>query len=115
MTQPSHNHPTHPLTLTRAAGIDIAMVATGIGAVVLSFLTGQGAARWQNLVFAPAVMVLAAITLRLVLAEVRALLPVLPDHPHNGEAVTALGVALVMTVVVGPMLLIMPFIFFAAL
>jgi hypothetical protein len=48
------------------------------------------------------------------LAEVRALVPVLPDHPHKGEAFTALGFAMVMAVIVGPMLLIMPFIFFAA-
>jgi hypothetical protein len=115
MTQPSHNHAPRALTLTRAVGIDIAMFAIGGAALVLSFLTGQGADRWQNLVFAPVVMVLAAVTLRLVLAEVRALLPVLPDHPHKGEALTALGFAIVMTVVVGPMLLIMPFIFFAAL
>jgi hypothetical protein len=115
MTQPSHNHSPRALTLTRAAGIDIAMLVFGGAAVVLSFLTGQGADRWQNLVFPPVVMVLAVITLRLVLAEIRALVPVLPDHPHKGEAVTALGVAIVMTVVVGPMLLIMPFIFFAAL
>ena len=115
MTTPSHNHPVRPVTLARVVGIDIAMVATGVTAIVLTFLTGQGADRWQNIVFPPLVMVFAAITLRLVLVEVRALLPVLPDYPHKGEALTALGVAIVMTVVVGPMLLIMPFIFFAAL
>jgi hypothetical protein len=60
-------------------------------------------------------MVLAAITLRLVLAEIRALWPVLPETPHKGEALTALGVAIAMTVIVGPMLLIMPFIFFGAI
>ena len=115
MTTPSHNHPPRTLTLTRAVGIDVAMVATGVVAIVLTFLTGQGVDRWQNIVFPPLVMVFAAVTLRLVLAEVRALLPILPDYPHKGEALTAMGVAIVMTVVVGPMLLIMPFIFFAAL
>ena len=115
MTVPSHNHPVRSISLTRAIGIDVAMLATGVTATVLTFLTGQGVDRWQNIVFPPLVMVLAAITLRLVLAEVRALIPVLPDHPHKGEALTALGFAIVMTVVVGPMLLIMPFIFFAAL
>ena len=115
MTTTSHNHPPRPLTLTRAIGIDTAMVAAGVTAAALTFLTGQGADRWQNLVFPPLVMVFAAITLRLVLAEVRALLPVLPDYPRKGEAFTALGVAIAMTVIVAPMLLIMPFIWFAAL
>ena len=114
MSVPSHNHPTRPITLTRAIGIDVAMLATGVTAATLTFLTGQGVDRWQNLVFPPLVMVFAAITLRLVLAEVRALIPVLPDYPRKGEAVTALLVAIVMAVIVGPMLLIMPFIFFSA-
>jgi hypothetical protein len=52
--------------------------------------------------------------MRLVLAEIRALLPVLPETPHKGEAFAALVVAIVMTVVVGPMLLIMPFVFFGS-
>lgn len=115
MTMTSHNHPPRALSLTRAIGIDIAMLATGVTAAALTFLTGQGVDRWQNLVFPPLVMVFAAITLRLVLAEVRALIPVLPDYPRKGEALTALGVAIAMTVIVGPMQLIMPFIFFAAL
>ena len=115
MTMPSHNHPPRAATLVRAAEIDVAMLVFGAGAVIVSFLTGQGAPRWHNLVFAPLVILLAAVTLRLVLAEIRALWPVLPETPHKGQALTALGVAIAMTVVVGPMLLIMPFIFFGAL
>lgn len=112
---------THPsdaprsASLVRAAGIDLAMLLFGAGAIITSFLTGQGVARWHNLVFPPIVLVFAAITMRLVLAEVRALWPVLPETQHKGEALTALGVAIAMTVIVGPMLVIMPFIFFAAL
>lgn len=115
MTMPSHNHPPRTVSLVRAAEIDVAMLLFAAGAVLVSFLTGQGAPRWRNLVFAPTVMVLAAVTMRLVLAEIRALWPVLPETPHKGQALTALGIAIVMTIVVGPMLLIMPFIFFAAL
>jgi hypothetical protein len=39
----------------------------------------------------------------------------LPETPHKGEAFTALAIAIVMTVVVGPMLLIMPFVFFGSI
>jgi hypothetical protein len=106
--------PHRAVTLSKAAGIDVATLLFGGGAIVVSFLTGQGVPRWHNLVFAPAVAALAAITMLLVVAEVRSLLPVLPDSPHRGAALAALGVAIVMAVVVGPMLLVMPFIFFAA-
>ena len=105
----------HPTSLARAAGIDAAMLLFGIGAALVSFLTGNGEPQWHNLLFAPIVFALAAVTMRLVLAEIRALLPVLPETAHKGEAIAALVVAIVMTVVVGPMLLIMPFVFFGAI
>ena len=104
-----------PVSLSRAAGIDAAVVLFGAGAALVSFLIGNGEQQWHNLVFSPIVFVLAAITMRLVLAEFRALLPVLPETTHKGEAITALVVAIVMTVVVAPMLVIMPFVFFGSL
>jgi hypothetical protein len=111
-----HNNPTsRAASLSRAAGIDLAMVLFGGGAIVLTFLTGQGVPRWHNLVFAPIVVILAAITARLVVAEVRELVPVLGETRHKGEAFAALGVAIAFGVMVVPMLAFMPFIFFAAL
>jgi membrane-bound metal-dependent hydrolase YbcI (DUF457 family) len=105
----------HPVSLARAAGIDAAVLLFGTAAALVSFLMGNGEPRWHNLVFAPVVFVLAAITMRLVLAEVRALVPVLPETSHKGEAIAALMVAIVMTVVVAPMLLIVPFVFFGSI
>jgi hypothetical protein len=112
MSRPADMAPS--VSLTRAAGIDVAVLLFGAGAALLTFLLGNGEPQWHGLVFAPIVFVLAAITMRLVLAEIRALLPVLPETPHKGEAFAALVVAIVMTVVVGPMLLIMPFVFFGS-
>jgi hypothetical protein len=101
-------------TLGRAAGIDVGIVVFGVTAVVLSFMTGQRVETWHNAAIAPIVFVLAAVTMRLVVAELRTLMRVMPETPHRGEAVAALAVALVAMVVVGPMLLIMPFVFLGA-
>jgi hypothetical protein len=103
-----------PATLGRAAGIDLGIVVFGVTAVILSFMTGQRVATWHNAAIAPVVFLLAAITMRLVVAELRTLMRVLPETPHRGEAIAALVVALVAMVVVGPMLLIMPFVFLGA-
>jgi hypothetical protein len=103
----------HPLV--RAAGIDLAVVFFGVAAAVLTFFTGNGAPRWHNAVFAPIVFMLAAITVRLVIAEIRVLWPAIPDSDHRGRGVAELLVALVALVVVGPMLLIMPFLFAGAI
>ena len=113
MTRPADM--AHPVSLTRAAGIDVGVLLFGTGAALVSFLLGNGEPRWHGIVFAPVVFMLAVITMRLILSEVRALLPVLPDTPHKGQAFAALMVAIVMAVVVGPMLLIMPFVFFGSL
>ena len=103
-----------PATLGRAAGIDIGIVMFGVAAVILSFFTGQRVANWHNIVFPPVVFVLAAVTMRLVVAELRTMMRVAPQSTHHGEVIAAIGVALVSMVVVGPMLLIMPFIFLGA-
>ena len=105
----------HPVSLTHAIGVDAALLAFGLGAVLTTFLIGNGDPQWRNLVFAPAVFVLAAITMRMVVAEIRALWPVLPETDHKGQAIAALMVPIVMAVVVGPMLLIMPFVFFGSI
>lgn len=106
--------PVRPATLGRAAGIDVAMVVFAVSAVFFSFFTGHDVATWRNIVFAPIVFLLAAFTVWLVVAEMRTLMRVMPETLHRGEAVFALGVAIVCFVVVGPMLLIMPFIFLGA-
>ena len=82
---------------------------------MFTFATGPGASRWQNLAFAPAVMVFAAITVGLAVAELRTLGSKMPATRHPGELITARVIALSMCVVVGPMLLIMPFIWVTAL
>lgn len=111
----AHQAPVRPpTTLRRAAGIDVGIIAFGVTAVILSFFTGQRVANWHNIVFPPIVFLLAAITMRLVVAELRTLFRVMPETTHRGEAVAAVGVALVSMVIVGPMLLIMPFIFLGA-
>lgn len=106
--------PVRAATLGRAAGIDVAMVVFAIGAVFFSFFTGHDVPIWRNIVFPPIVMMLAALTMWLVVAEMRTLMRVMPETLHRGEAVIALGVAVVCFVVVGPMLVIMPFIFLGA-
>lgn len=113
MSRPADAAPS--ISLARAAGIDAAILLFGFGAALLTFLMGNGEVRWHNLVFAPLVFVLAAVTMRLILAEIRTLLPVLPETAHQGRAVTALVIAIVMTVVVAPMLVIAPFVFFTAI
>lgn len=110
----SHPADVHPFSTARAIGIDLAMLASGAAAIVFTFATGQGASRWQNLVFAPTVVVFAAITVALAFAELRTLGSKMPQTRHPGELITARVVALSMLVVVGPMLLIMPFIWVAA-
>ena len=110
----THPADVHPFSMSRAVTIDAAMLLFGIAAIVLTFLTGQDVARWQNLVFAPAVMAFAAMTLWLALAELRTLGSTMPATRHPGELVTARILAVSMFIVVGPMLLIMPFMFFSA-
>ena len=113
MTRPTTNP--RAVSLAQAFEVDLALVLFGGGAIVLTFLTGNGAPRWHNLVFAPIVCVLALITGRLVISEVRALWRVLPETPHRGQALAALLFAIALGVMVIPMLAFMPFIFFGAL
>ena len=111
----SHPADVHPFPTIRAVGIDAAMLLFGGAAILLTFMTGQDVPRWQNLVFAPAVMVFAALTLWLAFAELRTLGSTMPATRHPGELITARVLAVSMPIVVGPMLLIMPFILFSAL
>ena len=113
MTRPTTTP--HAVSLTRAIEVDLALVLFGGGAIVLTFLTGNGEPRWHNLVFAPIVCVLAAITARLLVAEVRAQWTVLPETAHRGQALAILLFAIAIGVMVVPMLAFMPFFFFAAL
>ena len=115
MTHPTttRTHAAHPLA--RAAGIDVAIVVFAIAAALLSFATGQGAPDWRNIVFPPVVMILAAITMWLTVAEVRNFWRNSGDSAHKGTAIIEVAVALVAMVVVGPMLVIMPFVFFGAI
>jgi membrane-bound metal-dependent hydrolase YbcI (DUF457 family) len=113
MTHPVHSPRT--ASLGRVVGVDVALVVVTVAAVLLSFLTGQDVPRWRNLVFAPVVFLLAALALRLVVAEVRAVRPVLPVTSHKGEALAALGVAIAAVVVVLPMVVIMPIMFLTGL
>lgn len=112
-TTTTHAHATHPLA--RAAGIDAAIVTCTVAAAALSFATGQGAANWRNIVFPPLVMLIAAITMALVVAEIRYFRRTAGEVTHRGSALVEVAVALIAMVVVGPMLLIMPFVFFGAL
>jgi hypothetical protein len=110
---PSPTHAAHPLV--RSAEIDLGIVGMTLAAITLTFATGQGVANWRNIVFPPNVMVLATLTLFLVVAEIRAFARTAGDEPHRGRSVAAVLVALVATVVVAPMLLIMPFVFLGAI
>ena len=112
-TTTTQAHSTHPLA--RAAGIDAAIVICTVAAATLSFATGQGVANWRNLVFPPLVVLLTAVTLTLVVAEIRAFRRTATQLTHNASALAEVAVALVAMVVVGPMLVIMPFVFFGAM
>lgn len=115
MAQPTttRTHAAH--SLARAAGIDAAIVFFAVAAATLSFATGQHVANWRNIVFPPLVMLLAAIALLLVFAEIRLFHRTGADSGHPASALLEVGVALVAMVIVGPMLLIMPFVFFGAI
>jgi hypothetical protein len=108
------DHPAHH-PLARAAGIDLAIVTLSVGAVVLTFLTGNGEPRWQNLVFAPAVILLAAVVIRLIAAEIREFRRHAADSGHPLEAIASILVPLVAMIVVAPLVLLMPFVFFGAM
>ena len=84
-------------------------------AATLSFATGQAVANWRNIVFPPIVMVLAAVTIALVVAEIRYFRRTAGDVTHRASALVEVAVALIAMVIVGPMLLIMPFVFFGAI
>lgn len=111
----SHPADVHPFSTARAVGIDVAMLMFGAAAIICTFATGQDVVRWQNLVFAPLVMLFAAITLWLAIAELRTLGSEMPPTRHPGELIAARVIAIAMCVVVAPMLLIMPFIWVTAL
>ena len=103
----------HPLA--RSAALDAGIVAFSVLAVLLSFATGQAVANWHNIVFPPIVMVLAAITIVLVAAEIRQFARTAGESGHRVTALSEVVVALIAMVVVGPMLLIMPFVFLGAI
>ena len=112
-TTTTQAHVTHPLA--RAAGIDAAIVLFTVAAATLSFATGQGVANWRNIVFPPVVIALAAVTMILVIAEIRYFRRTAGEVTHRAPALIEVAVALIAMVVVGPMLLIMPFVFFGAI
>ena len=112
-TTTTPTHAAHPLA--RAAGIDVAIVFFAVAAATLSFATGQGVANWRNIVFPPLVMVLAAVTIALVVAEIRYFRRTAGEVTHRAPALVEIAIALIAMVVVGPMLLIMPFVFFGAI
>jgi hypothetical protein len=112
-TTTTQAHVTHPLA--RAAGIDAAIVLFAVAAATLSFATGQGVANWRNIVFPPLVMLLGIMTIALAVAEIRYFRRTAGDVTHRASALVEVAVALIAMVVVGPMLLIMPFVFFGAL
>jgi anti-sigma-K factor RskA len=107
-------HPVHH-PLARAAGIDVAIVFFALCAITTTFFLGNGASAWRNAIGSAVVFVLAAITMALCYAEWRMLKPAVPDSDHKVAGVSELLVAIVAAVVVGPMLLIMPFIFLGAI
>lgn len=112
-TTTTQTHVAHPLA--RAAGIDAAIVLFAVAAAALSFATGQGVANWRNIVFPPIVMALAAVTMALVVAEIRFFRRTAGDVTHRAPALVEVALALIAMVVVAPMLLIMPFVFFGAI
>ena len=112
-TPTSQAHPVHH-PLLRAAEIDTAIAFFGLSAVTLTFLLGNGVPAWRNAVVSVIVFALAAVTMALVVAEWRTLKPAVPDSTHKGAGVGELVFAIVAAVAVGPMLLIMPFVFLGA-
>jgi hypothetical protein len=113
MTTTSTSPHAHPLA--RAFGIDTALVLFSLGAVVLSFGTGQGVPNWHNIVFPPLVMLLAGVALLLAVAEIRLFRRTASQTEHRLSTLLEVVVALCAIVVVGPMLVIMPFVFLGAL
>ena len=112
-TQPTLTHVTHPLA--RAAGVDAAIVAFTVAAAAVSFGTGQGVPGWHNIVFTPIVMALAGVAMLLSYVEIRMFRRNAETTTHRGTAAAEVLVPLVAIIVAGPMLLIMPFIFFGAI
>lgn len=112
-TTSPQTHAAHPLA--RAAGLDLGIVAFTIGAVLVSFGTGQGADRWQNIALPPIVMVLAAVALWFAFLEIRFFWRTASETTHQRSALVEVVIALIAMVVAGPMLLLMPFIFLGAL
>lgn len=112
-TQPTGIHVTHPLA--RAAGVDAAIVVFAIAAAIFTFGTGQGEPAWHNLLFAPIVMVFAGIALLLSYVEIRMFIRNAKTTTRRATAVAEVIVPFIAMIVVGPMLLIMPFIFFGAM
>jgi hypothetical protein len=113
MTLTSTRPHAHPIA--RAAGIDTAIVGFTAAAAVLSFATGQGVANWHNIVFPPIIMVVAAIAMLLIVSEVRLFVRTAAASTHRASALLEVVIALSAGVVVGPMLVIMPFVFLGAI
>ena len=112
-TTTTRTHAAHPLA--RAAGIDAAIVTCTVAAATLSFATGQGVPSWRNIVFAPLVMLIAAATISLTVAEIRYFRRTAGEVTNRAAAVAEVAIALVAMVIVAPMLLIMPFVFLGAI
>ena len=112
-TTTTRTHAAHPLA--RAAGIDAAIVMCTVAAATLSFATGQGVPDWRNIVFAPLVMLVAVATIALTVAEIRYFHRTAGDVTNRTTAVIEVAVAMIAMVIVAPMLLIMPFVFFGAI
>ncbi|HET6816035.1 MAG TPA: hypothetical protein VFH66_02260 [Mycobacteriales bacterium] len=111
--QTSQAHPAnHPLF--RAAGIDVTAVIFVFGAAALTFLIGNGAARWVNAVVSATVWLLALIAVALLGTELRQLWRNGPDDRHPGGSAAAVVVSIALMCIVVPMLLIMPFVFLGA-
>ena len=60
-------------------------------------------------------MMFAAVTIALVVAEIRYFRRTAGDVTHRASALVEVAVALIAMVIAGPMLLIMPFVFFGAI
>jgi len=112
-TQPTSTYATHPIA--RAFGVDAAIVIFTIAAATLSFGTGQGASTWQNLVFAPLVVLLASVAVLLSYVGIRMFARTARTTSHPVTAVAEVLVPLAAMVIAGPMLLLMPFIFLGAM
>ncbi len=97
--------------LGHALEFDVGIVVLGLSAMLVAFLTGQDAGRWQNLVLAPVAFLLAVGCEWLVYNELRELWRADPDTPHRTGAAIAAAIAGVVGFFTIPVIIIMPIVF----